>query len=155
MADLLELNLQDQMPFLAYLSACGTGQGQDDSYLDESIHLINAFQIAGFRHVIGALWGVEDKLCVRMICQETEENGISDVSICLGLHRATKFHRDYLVNGSTADYTKGSQASPLNTNLESTDTCEESNTGIIQQSNRMGRDVDMEKFRWQGEVLDY
>ncbi|KAF7174243.1 hypothetical protein CNMCM6106_008368 [Aspergillus hiratsukae] len=65
-ANLLEINLRKHSPFLAYLSACGTGQIRDARFLDESIHLISAFQLAGFRHVIGTLWEVNDKLCVDM-----------------------------------------------------------------------------------------
>ncbi|WXC54141.1 hypothetical protein SNK03_000146 [Fusarium graminearum] len=53
---LLSLNLRQSQPFLAYLSACGTGQIKNKTFLDESIHLINGFRLAGFRHVIGALW---------------------------------------------------------------------------------------------------
>uniref|UniRef100_L2FQ71 TPR domain-containing protein n=1 Tax=Colletotrichum fructicola (strain Nara gc5) TaxID=1213859 RepID=L2FQ71_COLFN len=61
---LLEINLREKSPFLAYLSACGTSQILDDKSVDESIHLAGAFQLAGFRHVIGTLWEVDDALCV-------------------------------------------------------------------------------------------
>ncbi|ENH67510.1 hypothetical protein FOC1_g10010790 [Fusarium oxysporum f. sp. cubense race 1] len=56
---LLDLNLKDQPPFLAYLSACGTGRIQQEQFMDESVHLISAFQLAGFQHVIGRLWSME------------------------------------------------------------------------------------------------
>ncbi|TXC12052.1 hypothetical protein FocTR4_00007599 [Fusarium oxysporum f. sp. cubense] len=59
--DILKLNLHEASPFLAYPSACSTGRVQDDKFVDESIHLIGAFQLAGFRHVIGTLWKVRDK----------------------------------------------------------------------------------------------
>ncbi|KAL4864731.1 CHAT domain-containing protein [Aspergillus spectabilis] len=65
-ANLLEINLREHSPFLAYLSACGTGRIGDEKFIDESIHLISAFQLAGFRHVIGTLWEVYDKICVDM-----------------------------------------------------------------------------------------
>lgn len=53
---LLEINLrQHTTPFLAYLSACGTGRSDNEKLIDESIHLINGCQLAGFRHVIGTL----------------------------------------------------------------------------------------------------
>ncbi|KAF3797102.1 hypothetical protein GCG54_00009071 [Colletotrichum gloeosporioides] len=48
--NLLEINLKENFPFLAYLSACGTSQIRDDRSVDESIHLAGAFQLAGFRH---------------------------------------------------------------------------------------------------------
>jgi hypothetical protein len=43
----------------AYLSACETVQTSPD-LADEAIHLATAFQLAGYRHVIGTLWTVQD-----------------------------------------------------------------------------------------------
>jgi CHAT domain-containing protein len=54
-ADLLEVNLRKHAPFFAYLSACGTGEARDKRLYDENIHLIRAYQLAGFRHVVGTL----------------------------------------------------------------------------------------------------
>ncbi|KAG4266893.1 TPR domain-containing protein [Fusarium proliferatum] len=65
-ASLLETNLTSQRPLLAYLSACGTNQMLDEGSIDERIHLVNACQLAGFCHVVGTLWSVEDGLCVDM-----------------------------------------------------------------------------------------
>ncbi|KAK2037009.1 hypothetical protein LZ31DRAFT_580326 [Colletotrichum somersetense] len=59
---LLERNGSASEQFLAYLSACGTGRIQDKDSTDESIHLTSAFQLAGFRHVVGTLWEVDDEL---------------------------------------------------------------------------------------------
>jgi CHAT domain-containing protein len=58
------MNLRQNSPFLAHLSACGTGQITDESFSDESIDLIAACQLAGFRHGIGTLWEANDKICV-------------------------------------------------------------------------------------------
>ncbi|KAL4981558.1 hypothetical protein BDW68DRAFT_183374 [Aspergillus falconensis] len=63
---LLETNICEHSPFLAYLSARGTGQIKDERFIDESIHLIRAFQLAGFRHVIGTLWNVNAETCMYM-----------------------------------------------------------------------------------------
>ena len=53
---------------LAYLSACHTaGTLFDDA--DEVDHLAAAFQSAGFRHVIGTLWGVDD-LAAREVARD-------------------------------------------------------------------------------------
>ena len=71
--DLLEMNLRKHNPFLAYLSACGTGEMRDESLVDESIHLISACQLAGFRHVIGTLWEVNDESCVIWQGSRTKE----------------------------------------------------------------------------------
>ena len=54
-ADLQTMNLRQHSPFLAYLSACGTGEMKENRLVDESIHLISAYQLAGFSHVIGTL----------------------------------------------------------------------------------------------------
>ncbi|KAI4603139.1 hypothetical protein KJ359_005931 [Pestalotiopsis sp. 9143b] len=81
---LLEMNLRERSPFLAYLSACGTGQIKDDRFLDESIHLISACQLAGFRHVVGTLWEVNDELCVdmaRIMYETVRDRGLNDDSI--------------------------------------------------------------------------
>ncbi|VUC25130.1 unnamed protein product [Clonostachys rosea] len=92
-----EMNLRSGSPFLAYLSACGTGRIRQSSHLDENTHLISAFRIAGFRHVIGTLWEVNDECCVRVAERTYEEmlhSGISDDAVCLGLHKATREARD-------------------------------------------------------------
>jgi hypothetical protein len=101
-ASLLETNLDSKAPFLAYLSACGTGQILDENSVDESIHLANAFQLAGFRHVVGTLWSVDDELCVdmaRMTYEYLRDEGLGDESVGRGLHRATRMLRDRWVDG--------------------------------------------------------
>ncbi|KAF5591009.1 30S ribosomal S17P protein [Fusarium subglutinans] len=96
-ASLLELNLHREGPFLAYLSACGTGQIKSQTLFDEGIHIISACQLAGFRHVIGTLWEVNDQSCVDMagiIYEEMLKGDMSDESVCRGVHVATKGKRD-------------------------------------------------------------
>ncbi|KAK2051308.1 hypothetical protein LY76DRAFT_528824, partial [Colletotrichum caudatum] len=82
----------------------GTGRVQDKDSTDESIHLTSAFQLAGFRHVIGTLWEVDDELCVEMARLTYEflgTNGVSDESVSMGLHYATKTLRDRWVTRQT------------------------------------------------------
>ena len=55
--DIAALHLPDSE--LAMLSACSTYEVSPD-LSEESLHLTGAFQLAGFRHVIGALWPVSD-----------------------------------------------------------------------------------------------
>ncbi|WZH40930.1 CHAT domain-containing protein [Fusarium acuminatum] len=94
---LLDIDIQQYSPFLAYLSACGTGQIGHEKYLDESIHLISAFQLAGFRHVIGTLWEVGDEISVdiaRTVYESIRRGAQADESICRGLYKATLEQRD-------------------------------------------------------------
>ncbi|KAL6713003.1 hypothetical protein ACLMJK_009399 [Lecanora helva] len=97
LANLLEINLREHSPFLAYLSACGTGEVKDKKFFDENIHLINACQLAGFRHVVGTMWKVDDEVCVNMAkftYQGIMDGEMTDESVCLGLHQATRQLRD-------------------------------------------------------------
>ena len=52
--------LHHQLAQVAYLSACSTADTSARSLIDESINMATTFQLAGFRHVIGTLWGVFD-----------------------------------------------------------------------------------------------
>lgn len=92
-ATLLEMNLRKHTPFLAYLSACGTGQNRDHRMVDENTHLISGFQVAGFRHVIGTLWKVNDELCAdmaRITYEGIKDGGMTDESVARGLHNAAR-----------------------------------------------------------------
>ncbi|KUL81328.1 hypothetical protein ZTR_10034 [Talaromyces verruculosus] len=96
-SSLFELNLRKSSPFLAYLSACGTGRVRDEKFLDESIHLISGCQLAGFRHVIGTLWDVIDETCVdmaKMTYEAIRDGNMTDESVCRGLHNASRVFRD-------------------------------------------------------------
>ncbi|KAK6721024.1 hypothetical protein SNK05_004116 [Fusarium graminearum] len=87
-ADLQRMNLREHAPFLAYLSACGTGQMKRYNLVDESIHLISAYQLAGFRHVIA-----------RVTYESMIDSGLSDHGVSWGLHRASIELRDRWVKG--------------------------------------------------------
>jgi hypothetical protein len=51
---------------LAYLSACETAVTSHTQLLDEAIHLASAFQLAGYPHVIGTLWAINDYRAVQI-----------------------------------------------------------------------------------------
>ncbi|KAJ3579709.1 hypothetical protein NPX13_g858 [Xylaria arbuscula] len=92
-ARLFETNLHSKRPFLAFLSACGTGRVRQDSHADEGLHLIGGCQLAGFRHVIGTLWNVKDKVCVEMALETYDwirQRGITDASVSEALHNASR-----------------------------------------------------------------
>lgn len=62
---LAHINLEHAQ--LAYLSACGTADpGGNARLLGEAIHLTSAFQLAGFPHVVGTLWPIDDRLAVEI-----------------------------------------------------------------------------------------
>ncbi|WP_435224538.1 CHAT domain-containing protein [Streptomyces sp. Tue6028] len=46
---------------LAYLSACNTLRTSPE-LADEAVHIVSALQIAGFPHVVGSLWHVDDTI---------------------------------------------------------------------------------------------
>ncbi|KAI0383374.1 CHAT domain-containing protein [Hypomontagnella monticulosa] len=88
---LFETNLRSRRPFLAYLSACGTGQVRHDGLVDEGLHLVGACQLAGFQHVVGTLWEVNDASCVDitvMTYEWIQKQNMSDGAVSEGLHRA-------------------------------------------------------------------
>jgi CHAT domain-containing protein len=53
--------------YLAYLSACGTAFG-GSRLLDEPVHIASALHVAGFAHVIGTLWPVDDAVAGQLAC---------------------------------------------------------------------------------------
>ncbi|RDA94087.1 hypothetical protein CP533_5334, partial [Ophiocordyceps camponoti-saundersi (nom. inval.)] len=95
--DIRDHRLQGSPPFLGFLSACSTGANDTGKLIDEGIHLINSFQLAGFRHVIGTLWEVSDEFCVdvaRVLYRTLRDEGMTDVAVCRGLHFAVRELRD-------------------------------------------------------------
>ena len=95
--DLRDHRLQENPPFLGFLSACSTGANKAVKLADEGVNLINAFQLAGFRHVVGTLWEVLDLHCVnvtRVLYETLRDEGMTDVAVCRGLHRAVRALRD-------------------------------------------------------------
>ena len=65
--------------------------------IDKSIHLVSAFQLAGFRHVAGTLWEVSESHCVDVaasLYKTIRDEGMTDLAICRGLHRAVIALRD-------------------------------------------------------------
>ena len=119
-ASLFETNISGQAPFLAYLSACGTGQVKHVELIDEGLHLISACQLAGFRHVIGTLWEVNDELSVdmaRMTYEGMRDGRMADESVSRGLHNATMELRNQWLSVSAAARNGRKSFKEINTSL--------------------------------------
>ncbi|KAL9127853.1 MAG: hypothetical protein Q9217_003344 [Psora testacea] len=65
-------SLNHQLAQVAYLSACSTAEIGARSLIDENINLATTFQLAGFRHVIGTLWGAFDSPAVAVAANSYE-----------------------------------------------------------------------------------
>ncbi|KAL6406818.1 hypothetical protein AUP68_09626 [Ilyonectria robusta] len=59
--NLCQSQMQENRPSFAYLSACSTVSNKNLRLSGEGIHLVSAFQLMGFRHVVGTLWNVSDE----------------------------------------------------------------------------------------------
>ncbi|MGA5872274.1 CHAT domain-containing protein [Streptomyces cinereoruber] len=87
---------------LAYLSACRTAFMGSTELIDEAIHLTAAFQLAGFSHVIGTLWEINDEIASRMAADFYAElgrvsnwhGGLDTYSAARALHRTVRNVRD-------------------------------------------------------------
>jgi CHAT domain-containing protein len=77
---------------LAYLSACDTARTSDLRLIDEAIHLASAFQLAGYPHVIGTFWAIDDKIAVQIARSFYYEH--QSVGAAKALHNAVRIVRD-------------------------------------------------------------
>lgn len=59
-------NLRTERAQIAYLSACSTAENKATKLQDEVLHVVSAFQVSGFPHVVGCLWPAGDEQCVRV-----------------------------------------------------------------------------------------
>jgi hypothetical protein len=84
---------------LAYLSACDTAATSTSGLLDEAIHLTTAFQLAGFPHVIGTLWEINDQFAVMLAdtfyaALHTSQGTVDTSQAARALHDAVRAARD-------------------------------------------------------------
>lgn len=97
-ADLARVKLEHAE--LAYLSACATALNTNAVILDEAIHLTSAFQLAGFPHVVGTLWNVDDETALDLArdfytALKDERTGTFDTTrAARALHDAVRRQRD-------------------------------------------------------------
>jgi CHAT domain-containing protein len=85
---------------LAYLSACRTAVVAATDLIDEVTHLTTAFQLAGYPHVVGTLWEINDPLAAdiahdfyRNLCADGQ---LDPTRSALALHHAVRTVRDKL-----------------------------------------------------------
>ncbi|KAF4849817.1 putative 30S ribosomal protein S17-like protein [Colletotrichum siamense] len=117
---LTSLRLFDKSPWLAYLSACSTGENRAENLQDESIHLVSACQLAGFPHVVGSLWKIDDQCsseAATEVYRTIQERGWTDESVALGVHNAarllrSKTRRDVQDRGRGLDYAVRDEGNP-------------------------------------------
>ncbi|MEU2587330.1 CHAT domain-containing tetratricopeptide repeat protein [Streptomyces avermitilis] len=85
---------------LAYLSACRTAAIDVPELLDEAIHLTSAFQLAGFSHVIGTMWEINDRTAVTIAelfyANLQTASGLDPGRAAHALHKAVRQVRDGL-----------------------------------------------------------
>ncbi|NEC89910.1 CHAT domain-containing protein [Streptomyces sp. SID12501] len=86
---------------LAYLSACGTALSAVPELWDEAIHLTSAFHMAGFAHVVGTLWEINDAYACRFAERFykylfAQGKALATENSALALHHAVRAARDEL-----------------------------------------------------------
>ena len=81
-ADITALRLERAQ--LAYLNVCDAASNNVPNLLDEHIHLAGACMLAGFPHVIGSLWGIDDKSSADVAI--SVYNGIKSIGSSLHFH---------------------------------------------------------------------
>lgn len=84
---------------LAYLSACRTAFSGSVELRDEAIHLASAFQLAGFPHVVGTLWEVDDAISAQVAegfydILRTDDGNLDVVRSCGALQEMVRDIRD-------------------------------------------------------------
>jgi CHAT domain len=84
---------------LAYLSACRTAVTVSPELIDEAIHLTSAFQLAGFPHVVGTLWEIDDAIAVDIAgsfyaSMQASNGTMETVNAARALHDAVRAARD-------------------------------------------------------------
>ncbi|KAF9776989.1 hypothetical protein IL306_004745 [Fusarium sp. DS 682] len=139
-AEIREHKANGKLPFLAFLSACLTAANDAPLLADESIHLLTACQVAGFRHLIGSLWQLYDDACVE-IAEAFYENlasrGMTDRSVCEALHFTCVQSRDVWV--ATNSMATATQANSISSGSDKTDCSVVSSRGDVEKNPREAR----------------
>ncbi|KAI8956048.1 CHAT domain-containing protein [Xylaria longipes] len=95
-AALLEMNLREHSPFLAHLSACGTGRVRDDAFLDE--------------------YPSHQRMSAGGFSSRHRDRDMTDDSVCLGLHNAARELRNRWLMGEMEENYREDQHVPATSN---------------------------------------
>jgi hypothetical protein len=93
---------------IMYLSACSTAETSTEKLADEVLHLGSGFQLAGFPHVIGTLWEVNDKEAAEVASEfyvKIKGNGeiyLEEGVVARALHHSVMKQRDKLLDDPLA-----------------------------------------------------
>jgi len=79
---------------LAYLSSCEGGTGAQ-TLPDEAVHLAASLHMAGYRHVVAAVWSITDQSAAAMAAGVHQRLGAStgsafDWAVADAVHQATR-----------------------------------------------------------------
>jgi CHAT domain-containing protein len=74
------------------LSGCETSLGAH-RIPDEGLHLVSAFQLAGYPQVVGTLWQVND-LVARLVAVDLHERIVAGADVAVALHHAVRRCRE-------------------------------------------------------------
>ena len=75
--DLRNYKIQESSPFLGYLSAYSTSANKVDRLVNKGIHLVSAFQLIGFRHIIRTLQKVSNSHYI-VVCKSVAKIKLSE-----------------------------------------------------------------------------
>ncbi|KIW88541.1 uncharacterized protein Z519_10587 [Cladophialophora bantiana CBS 173.52] len=81
---------------MACLLACYTAKNGDEHLTDEMLHIVSGFQLAGFPHVIGSLWAVDDDIVNALsdaFAKKISESDGDDAAIARALHDSVNTQR--------------------------------------------------------------
>jgi hypothetical protein len=81
---------------MACLLACSTAKNEDEHLTDEMLHIVSGFQLAGFPHVIGSMWAVDDDIVNALsdaFAKRISESDGDDAAIARALHDSVNTQR--------------------------------------------------------------
>lgn len=116
--DLCQSQVQEDRPSFAYLSVCSTVSNKNPKLSGEGIHLVSAFQLMGFRHVVGTLWNVSDEHrleVARMFYETLFDECTTGMTVWQALHQTLRTIRDGYTSNPELSGSKTQRKGPVST----------------------------------------